>query len=110
MRTHYAADHTLRFGRIAQTVGPDQIGYFVVRRSDEVALEGPGSRPGPARHADLVEDVADVARDRLLADEQLLGDCPVRFASGDQPKDLSFTLGERKRRTAAAGGVLRNAR
>jgi hypothetical protein len=52
--------------------------------SDQVALVGVGSGGGATRHAELVEDIAYVARHGLFADEQLVGNGAVRFTGGHE--------------------------
>ena len=52
--------------------------------SDQVALVGVGSGGGAARHTELVEDIAYVARHCFFADEQLVGNGAVRFAGGHE--------------------------
>ena len=51
-----------------------------------------GVRDGgpPAREAELVENVADVAGDGLFADAQLIGDGAIRLAGDQTPKHLQF--------------------
>src|SRR5688500_18279214 len=62
--------------------------------SDEVVLVGPRRGGRSARDADFVEDVADVARDGFLADEQRFRDVAVRLACRDQPQDLRLSFAE----------------
>ena len=50
---------------------------------------------GAARGVELAEDVGDVDRDGLGADEQLLADLAVGAAVGDQREDLGLARGER---------------
>src|SRR5688572_26707433 len=71
-----------------------EIGYFCVRVSDEVVLVGPGRGGGAARHAELVEDVADVTGHGLLADEQYLGDGAIRLAGRDEAQHLCLAFAE----------------
>ena len=52
--------------------------------SDQVALVGVSSGGGAARHTELVEDIAYVARHCFFADEQLVGNGAVRFAGGHE--------------------------
>jgi hypothetical protein len=58
-------------------------------------VERPGSCAGAARDANLVEDIADVPGDGLLADEQLLGDGAIRLAGRNEAQDLQFPFAER---------------
>jgi predicted membrane protein DUF2306 len=52
---------------------------------------------GAAAHAELGENVAEVASDSLLAQEQLRRDRPVGVALGDERQDLTLTGAERGR-------------
>src|SRR6516164_5429640 len=55
-----------------------------------------GAREGGAcRDAQLVEDVAQVGLDGLLAQEQLRGDLRVGLAVDDEPRHLEFAAGQR---------------
>src|SRR5262245_28802625 len=61
---------------------------------DESVLERERSGCGTARHVELVEDVADVSRDGLLAEPEFAGYGTVRSARRDQTKDLEFAGGQ----------------
>ena len=65
-------------------------GYFYPGADDEAVLVGPGGCCGAGRHAELVEDVAHVATDGPVADDELVGDRAVRLAGGDEPKHLDL--------------------
>ena len=79
--------------------------------SDEVVLERPGGRARTARHAKLVEDVAYMPGDSLLADEELVGDATIRLAGRKQPKYLRLAFAEQADLlTRGAPGLLGDAR
>ena len=67
---------------------------------------GPAARDrrglGAAGGVELAEDVGDVDRDGLGADEELLGDLAVGPALGDQREDLALARGERVGRGVSA--------
>src|SRR5919106_735585 len=56
----------------------------------EAVLVGVRGGLGPRRQSQLGEDVADVSRNRLLADEELGRDRAVGLASGHQREHLAF--------------------
>ena len=69
-----------------------------VRDGRFAALLEPGRphrRLGPARHAELGEQVRHVVLHRLLRQEQLVGDLAVRAPLGEEMQDLALLLGER---------------
>ena len=74
------------------------------RLVQEPPAAGDGGGLGAAGGAELAEDVGDVHRDGLRADEQLLADLAVGPALGDQGEDLGLARGQRVRRTVGAGG------
>src|SRR4029078_8773787 len=84
-------------------------GIMWVRPSDEVVVIGVGGRSGARRDAELREEVAHVAGDGPVADEELGGDGAVRLAPGDQDENLELASGQaiRKRRRLARDGVRR---
>src|SRR5437764_13481155 len=59
-------------------------GYFCVGDSDEVVLVRVRGRGRPAREAELREDVADVACNRLLAQDELLRDGSIAIPRCDE--------------------------
>ena len=63
--------------------------------SGQVVLEGEGRGGGSRRHADLAEDVAEVAPDSVLADDQYRGDVAVGQAPGDQLQHLDLPIAQR---------------
>ena len=56
--------------------------------TDQRVLVGPGGGGGPARQAELHEDVVDVAGDGLLADAKLGGNRAVGAAARDETQHL----------------------
>ena len=58
------------------------------------AADGLGHR-GPRGHAELREDVREVALDRLLGEEQLVGDLAVGAAERDELGDLALAAAQR---------------
>src|SRR6266566_8299768 len=70
---------------------------FLCRALSQVVLQRVRRRRGPRRHAELVEDVADVARDGLLADEELRADLAVRLARGQERQELDLALRQARR-------------
>jgi hypothetical protein len=58
-----------------------------------VALDHPRDLDA-GRDAELHEHVANVRLDRLLTEEELLGDLGVRQAVGDQVRDLTLACRE----------------
>ena len=74
---------------------------------DEPAPDGVAGQLDAVAHAELLEHVGAVAIDRLLADEELLGDLLARHALRDQLDDLELTRAERilGGRLATAGAV-----
>src|SRR5436305_1450355 len=61
-------------------------------RSDEVVLECERSRRGAGGDAELAEDVLQMARDGVLADDERGRDLTVALAGGDEPQDLELPL------------------
>ncbi|MND00507.1 hypothetical protein D3C83_191490 [compost metagenome] len=57
-------------------------------------VECPGSRARTVRDAELVEDVAHVPGDGLVADEELVGDGVIGLAGGKQTENLRFSFAE----------------
>ena len=55
---------------------------------------GERCRSGARRDAELREDVLEVPRDGVLADDQRPRDLPIRLAGGDESKDLDLTARE----------------
>ena len=53
-----------------------------------------------AREVELLEDRGDMALDRPFADEELLGDRPVRLPFGHRLQDLALALGQGVERPA----------
>ena len=84
-------------------------GEDTIRRSetDEAAADRVARELDAVAHAELLEDVRAVALDRLLADEQHLGDLLVGVRLGDELDDLLLARGERVvgRRLAGAGAL-----
>ena len=79
------------------------LGRVRAHRSGEQALAaGDRGGLGAAGGLQLAEDVGDVDRDGLGADEQLLADLAVRAALGDQRQDLALAGGERRRGAASS--------
>ena len=68
------------------------------RRGHEAVPDGCGSGSPAAGHPEFVEDMGDVDRGRLLADEEGLPDLAVRAAIHEEGEDLTLAGGE-------AGGV-----
>ena len=64
---------------------------------DEAVLVGVRGGLGPGREPQLREDVADVPRDRLLADEQLGRDRAVGLARGDERQHLALAPAQSSR-------------
>jgi hypothetical protein len=62
--------------------------------SDQVEAVGDGRRLAAVRRAQLGHQVRDVHADRLPADEQGLGDLPVRAALGEQRQPLPLARGQ----------------
>jgi hypothetical protein len=56
-------------------------------------------RGDPVARAGLGEDAVDVGLDRVVAEEQAVGDLAVGQALGDQAEDLYLALGQAVRRT-----------
>src|SRR3954468_3884527 len=87
---------------------PAVSGYPDITVSVEQPLPaGDRRRLGAAGGVELAEDVGDVHRDGLRADEQLLADLAVGAALGDQREDLALAGGEGGR--ARAVGTRRGA-
>ena len=61
---------------------------------NQSVLEGVGCRRRPAAHVELVEDVADMSRDGLLPESQLVRDGAVRPAGCDKTKHLQLAAGQ----------------
>ena len=59
-----------------------------------MVLERVGGCGRATRHIELVEDVAEMSRHRLLAETQLVGNGAIRPASGNQPQNLQFARGQ----------------
>src|SRR5437764_3173497 len=57
-------------------------------------LGDPRSELGPVSHADLLEQVGDVALDRLSRQEELLGDLRIARARCNQPGDRALAFGQ----------------
>src|SRR5829696_5463642 len=68
---------------------PDRAIFVEVARR-----RGDGDRRGAGRHAETDEDIRDVAVHGVLADDEPLGDLPVRQTLGDQRQHLGFAPGE----------------
>src|SRR3712207_1713427 len=62
--------------------------------SQEAVRDCEGGCRGPGRHAELGEDVLQVAGDRVLADHERRRDLPVALAGGDQLEHLQLAGGE----------------
>jgi hypothetical protein len=74
-------------------------GTFVPRGgSDQFALERERGGRGARRHSDLVEDVLEMATDRVVAEDQRLRDLPVGPAFRDQAEHLDLAGGQPARR------------
>src|SRR5437763_1418624 len=61
---------------------------------EELLADGIDDRLHARVQLQLLEDVADVVLDRVLADEQLLGDVTVVEALGDEAQNLHLAIGE----------------
>src|SRR5437588_7367872 len=80
-----------RATRIPRNAQPSQPGRMgISMQSDEVVPERVGRGRGARGHAELVEDVADVAGNRLLTDDELLGDLSVGLAGRKQGKEFDL--------------------
>src|SRR5687767_6221811 len=80
------------------------MGRSVYRRlPDEAVLVGVGGGLGTGGEPQLREDVADVPRDRLLADEQLGRDRAVGLARGDEHEHLALAPAQCPSRRRRAG-------
>src|SRR6266508_2788585 len=67
---------------------------------DEVVLEGPERRRGPAADAGLLVDVLDVVPDGLGRDAEILGDLLVGLAAHEHEEDFQLALGQPGRQLA----------
>src|SRR5215470_6904918 len=65
--------------------------------SKQLVRVSEGCRSRPRRDVELVEDVREVAVDRLLAQVELRGDRLVRLARGDEEEDLELARCEAMR-------------
>src|SRR5690242_12343357 len=81
-----------RIGRIMQPRRAGDGG--IPAASDEPVLVGEGRGGGARGHTELGEDVAQVALDRLLAEDELGGDRLVAVARRDEPQDLQLARAE----------------
>ena len=59
-------------------------------RLDETVAVGDGDRLGAAVHAELGQDVLDVRRHGLRAEEELDGDAPLVEPVRQQPEDVAL--------------------
>ena len=90
---------------------PGGIGRTPYPRVNEVVLEGPERRRGPAADAGLLVDVLDVVPDGLGRDAEILGDRLVRLAAHEHEEDFQLALGQpggqlaRSLAHAVAGGA-----
>src|SRR5689334_5972379 len=67
---------------------------------DQIVIVGVGCCGGARSQIEFCEDVAEMARDGLLADVKLVRDLAVRDAGGDEFKNLQFPGGQRAYRLA----------
>src|SRR5262245_18768710 len=67
---------------------------FLCTRRDDVVLEGVRCCGRAAGHIELHEDVADVPRNGLLADREIVCDCAVRLAARNELQHLDLASGE----------------
>src|SRR5262245_6906809 len=72
---------------------------FLCRGLDEPVRERERRRCGAAGDVELVEDIADMSRDGLLAESEVVSDGPVRSAGRNQTEELKLTGGQPCRRT-----------
>src|SRR5687768_227839 len=84
----------------AWRVAPTDASALVV---EQVAAHGEHGGLHARLHLQLLQHVADVVLDRVLADEQLFGDLAVALAVGDLPQNLQLAGGERRGRAGALG-------
>ena len=80
-------------------------GHLKRRLGEEPAAGRLRDRGGARRHAQLVEDIGEMAVDGVIADEQALADRLVAEAVGDQPQHLDLAP-----RQARPGGRRRKGR
>ena len=68
--------------------------FRFVQRCDEAVLQRIEAGSDPVGRADLVVGPLNVVADGLLAQNQLVGDLPIREPAGDQAEDFMFSGGE----------------
>src|SRR4051812_34798425 len=71
-----------------------------LRGVNEVVLEGPDRRRGPAADAGLLVDVLDVVPDGLGGDAQLVADRVVRVPERERQEHLALAFGQPGRQLA----------
>ena len=74
---------------------------------NEVVLEGPDRRGGPAADAGLLVDVLDVVPDGLGGDAEVVGDRLVGLAAHEREQHLELALGQPGRQLARPLGGTR---
>ena len=85
-------------------LGSDLLSIFT--GAHEACLVGGDHRLYAVARAELHQNPGDVRLDRLVADDQFVGDLGVRAPAGQQPQDFLFAGGELLQRRRPALGRL----